>query len=131
MVQHPHNDTLVVTLKIRDCQVRHILIDQGSACDIMYVKCYKELSHHKDDLKQSDNPMVEFNGTLTLLLGITNLEIQAGRKTVTMQFTVIDTPSPNIILGRPWMHDMRVVPSTLHQLLRFPTEFGIEKVRGH
>ncbi|KAF5934467.1 hypothetical protein HYC85_030638 [Camellia sinensis] len=47
------------------------------------------------------------------------------------EFIVIDTPSPcNIILGRPWLHTMGAVPSTLHQLLRFPTEHGIEEVRG-
>ena len=34
------------------------------------------------------------------------------------------------ILGRSWLHAMGAVPSTLHQLLRFPTEHGIEEVRG-
>ncbi|XP_028092886.1 uncharacterized protein LOC114293065 [Camellia sinensis] len=63
-------------------------------------------------------------------LGTTNLEVQARTKMVTTDFTVIDTPSLyNIVLGRPWLHAMRVVPSTLHQLLRFPTEFGIEEVK--
>ncbi|XP_028114473.1 uncharacterized protein LOC114312450 [Camellia sinensis] len=130
MVQDPHNDTLLVTLKIGDWQVRRILIDHGSSCDIMYVRCYKELDLHPDDLEQSDNPMVGFNGTLTWPLGATNLEVQAGSKKVKMKFAVIDTPFPyNIILGRPWLHVMRVVPSMLHQLLRFPTDQGIEEVR--
>ncbi|GMP79097.1 hypothetical protein CsSME_00034767 [Camellia sinensis var. sinensis] len=30
----------------------------------------------------------------------------------------------------PWLHAMGAVPLTLHQLLRFPTEQGIEEVRG-
>ncbi|XP_028105053.1 uncharacterized protein LOC114304079 [Camellia sinensis] len=42
VVQHPHNDAQVVTLKIGECQVRRILIDQGNSCDIMYVRCHKE-----------------------------------------------------------------------------------------
>ncbi|KAF5931916.1 hypothetical protein HYC85_028087 [Camellia sinensis] len=47
------------------------------------------------------------------------------------EFMVIDTPSPyNIILGRPWLHTMGAVSSTLHQLLWFSTEHGIEEVRG-
>ncbi|GMP73163.1 hypothetical protein CsSME_00030995 [Camellia sinensis var. sinensis] len=75
--------------------------------------------------------MVGFNGTPTWPLGITSLEVQADTRKVITEFTVIDTPSPyNIILGRPWLHAMRAVPSTLHQLLRFPTEHGIEVVRG-
>ncbi|XP_028080286.1 uncharacterized protein LOC114281893 [Camellia sinensis] len=131
MVHHPPNDVLVVTLKVRDCQARHILIDQGNSCDIMYVRCYKELGLHKDDLKQSDSPMVGFNGTLTWLLETTRLEVQAGTKKVTIEFTIINTPFLyNNILGRPWLHAMRDIPSTLHQLLRFPAEQGIKEVRG-
>ena len=61
MVQHPHNDALVVSLQVGECQVKRILIDQGSSCDIMYVKCYKELGLHPDDLEQSSGPMVGFS----------------------------------------------------------------------
>ncbi|XP_028070013.1 uncharacterized protein LOC114272488 [Camellia sinensis] len=50
-VQHPYNDALVITLKIGDCQVRRILIDRSSSCDIKYVRCYKELGLHPDDLE--------------------------------------------------------------------------------
>ncbi|XP_028069929.1 uncharacterized protein LOC114272433 [Camellia sinensis] len=131
MVQHSHNDALVVILKDRDCQVRLILIDQGISCHIMYVRCYKEFGLHKDDLEQSDSPMVRFNGTPTWPVGTPSLEVQVGSKKVHTKFTLIDTLSLyNIILGRPWLYAIRVVPSTLHQLLRFPTEQGIEKVRG-
>ncbi|XP_028065310.1 uncharacterized protein LOC114268355 [Camellia sinensis] len=80
MVQHPHNYALVVTLKIGECQVRHILIDQGSCCDIMYVKCYKKLGLHQDDLEQSDSPMVRFNGTPTWPLEEINLDVQANTR---------------------------------------------------
>ncbi|CAL5402321.1 unnamed protein product [Camellia sinensis] len=53
------------------------------------------------------------------------------KKKIKTEFMVIDTPSPyNIILERPWLHTMGAVPSTLHQLLRFPTEHRIEEVRG-
>ncbi|CAL5430092.1 unnamed protein product [Camellia sinensis] len=129
MVQHPHNDALVVFLQVGECQVRCILIDQGSSCDIMYVRCYKELSLHPYDMEQSNSPMVGFNGTPTWPLGTTILEVQAGTRKITTEFIIIDTPSPyNIILGRPWLHAMRVVPSTLHQLLQFPTEHGIEEI---
>ena len=107
MVQHPHNDALVVSLQVGECQVKCILINQGNFCDIMYVRCYKELGLHPDDIEQSNGPMVGFNGTLTWPLGPVSLDVQAGTKKVTTEFTVIDTPSPyNIILGRPWLHAM-------------------------
>lgn len=80
MVQHPHNDALVVSLQVGECQVKRILIDQGSSCDIMYARCYKELGLHPDDMEQSNSPMVEFNGTPMWPLGAASLEVQAGAK---------------------------------------------------
>jgi len=75
--------------------------------------------------------MIGFNGTPTWPLGAVSLEVQAGTRKIKIEFTIIDTPSPyNIILGRPWLHAMGAIPSILHQLLRFPTEHGIEEVRG-
>ncbi|KAF3555995.1 hypothetical protein F2Q69_00013820 [Brassica cretica] len=35
-----------------------------------------------------------------------------------------------MILGRPWIHDMGAVPSTLHQMVKFPTPWGIRIIRG-
>lgn len=42
-----------------------------------------------------------------------------------------DFPSPRLatsiqhIVGRPWIHDMRAVPSTYHQCIKFPHN-GVE-----
>jgi len=36
----------------------------------------------------------------------------------------------NALLGRPWIHNMRAVPSTLHQVMKFPTSDGVKTVYG-
>ncbi|XP_019244324.1 PREDICTED: uncharacterized protein LOC109224192 [Nicotiana attenuata] len=36
----------------------------------------------------------------------------------------------NALFGRPWVHNMRAVSSTLHQALKFPTLGGIKMVYG-
>ncbi|XP_070036262.1 uncharacterized protein [Nicotiana tomentosiformis] len=47
------------------------------------------------------------------------------------KFQVIDADMAyNIILGRPWIHDKDVVPSTLHQVIKFPSQWGIRKIHG-
>nr|XP_016447223.1 PREDICTED: uncharacterized protein LOC107772244 [Nicotiana tabacum] len=44
-------------------------------------------------------------------------------------FEVVDSDMGyNIILGRPWLHEIRVVPSTYHQLLKFPPPDGIKQI---
>ena len=40
----PHNDALVVTLRIEGYDVKRVLIDQGSAVEIMYPNLYKRLN---------------------------------------------------------------------------------------
>ena len=67
----------------------------------MYVQCYKKLDLHPVDMEQSNSPMIGFNETPTWPLGTTSLEVQAGTRKITTDFTVIDTPFPyNIFLGR-------------------------------
>ncbi|XP_070015323.1 uncharacterized protein [Nicotiana sylvestris] len=36
----------------------------------------------------------------------------------------------NALLGRPWVHCMRAVPSTLHQMMKFLTKNRIKTVYG-
>ena len=50
---------------------------------------------------------------------------------LTRKFLVVDSQlAYNIILGRPWIHDMGAVPSTLHQMVKFPTPWGIRIIKG-
>ncbi|XP_075099210.1 uncharacterized protein LOC142176052 [Nicotiana tabacum] len=47
------------------------------------------------------------------------------------KFQVIDTDMAyNIILDRPWIHEMDDVPSTLHQVIKFPSQWGIRQIHG-
>ncbi|XP_028084648.1 uncharacterized protein LOC114285759 [Camellia sinensis] len=61
LIQTPHNDALVVTLRIRDFNVKHILIDQGSLIEIMYYNAFKQLKLRDTDLALATSPLVGFN----------------------------------------------------------------------
>ena len=53
-------------------------------------------------------------------------------KEVMINFIVVNSFSPyTAILGRPWIHAMGAVPSTLHVKVKFHTEHGIATVRGN
>ena len=48
-----------------------------------------------------------------------------------IEFLVVDVPSLyTAIMGRRWLHKLKAVPSSLHQKLRFPTDFGIMEIKG-
>ena len=52
-------------------------------------------------------------------------------KEVTITFIVVSSFSPyTAILGRPWIHTIGAVPSTLHAKVKFHTEQGMAVVQG-
>ena len=52
-------------------------------------------------------------------------------KEVMVTFIVVNSFSPyTTILGRPWIHAMGVVPSTLHVKVKFHIEQGVAVARG-
>ena len=64
-----------------------------------------------------------FDGTRREVIGEIEIEMQIGPCTFNVEFQVMDIlPSYNCLLGRPWIHIVGVVPSTLHQKIKFVTE---------
>ena len=59
----PYNhtiDALVVTLKIGGYDVKRVMIDQGSAAEIIYPDLYKGLSLKPENLTTYSSPLVSF-----------------------------------------------------------------------
>ena len=65
----PHNDALVVTLRIEGYDVRRVMVDQGSCVEIMYPDLYRGLNLKLEDLTTYDLPLVSFDGKLVTLKG--------------------------------------------------------------
>ncbi|XP_028054373.1 uncharacterized protein LOC114258601 [Camellia sinensis] len=127
----PHTDPLVVELRMNKFTVQRILIDQRSTSEIMYYKTFVKLDFTDSDLLPADYPLFDFNANPEYPLGKITLLVQASARSVDVEFLVVKLPSPyNLIMGITWLHTMQAMPSTYHQLLRFPTEYGIEKIRG-
>ncbi|XP_016509438.1 uncharacterized protein LOC107826908 [Nicotiana tabacum] len=126
-VMIPYNDSLVIYLLVHDTNVKHILIDPGSFVNIILLIVVNEM--------QADDKMVPKARTLSRFDNsniVTKGEIMLTTFTEGVvkdtKFQVVDTDMGyNMILGRPWIHDMDVVPSTLHQVIKFPSQWWINK----
>jgi hypothetical protein len=130
-VQLPHNDPLVITLRIGNYDVKRVLIDQGSFSEVMYQGLYEKLGLGESDLTNFTSLVFGFLGESVIPGGKIPLPILAGLVNLQTEFIVIQALSPsNAIMGRDWLHKMKAVPSTLHQKLRFPTNDGIMEVNG-
>ena len=42
-VQYPHCDPLVITVRLRTFDVMKVLVDTGSAVEVMYHSCFKRM----------------------------------------------------------------------------------------
>ena len=73
-----------------------------------------------------ENPrrlLSKFNGATTTFRGDVVLPIQVGPVTLNVQFSVVkDLSHFYAIMGRAWLHRMKVVPSTYHEMVSYLTE---------
>ena len=71
----PHDDALVVTLKIGGYDVKRMLMDQGSGAEIMYPDIFKRLNLRFKDLTAYDSPLVSFDGKTVIPKGQIRLPV--------------------------------------------------------
>ncbi|KAL6320610.1 hypothetical protein AAG906_008610 [Vitis piasezkii] len=77
------------------------------------------------NLEIPEQILLGFNGASTMSLGDIVLLVQVGPVTLNVQFLVVEDLSPfNTILGHAWLHGMKVIPSTYHQMVSYLTEDG-------
>ena len=127
----PHDDTLVVTLRIGGYDVRRMLVDQGSVVEIMYPDLYKGLNLKSDDLTAYESPLVSFKGKTVIPKGQIKLPIQTDSEVIEVDFIVVDSYSPyTAIVARPWLHALGVVSSTLHQKVKYPSKGLVKEILG-
>ncbi|KAI5382548.1 hypothetical protein KIW84_070108 [Lathyrus oleraceus] len=61
-----------------------------------------------------------FDGSRKTVIGEVDLPVKIGPSNFQITFQVMDIhPAYSCILGRPWIHEVGVVTSTLHQKLKF------------
>ena len=98
----------------------------------MSYETFKQLKLQDKDLAPAVSPRIGFTSMPEWPVGKIILPVRAGSVTKQVEFWVLKVPSTyNIILGRTWLHAMRSVASSYHQVMRFPNDTGvIEEVYG-
>ena len=119
----PHHDALVLTICINNFDVHRILIDSGSAVDLLYLPAFNQMKVPIDHLHFAGRVLSGFNGSTTLPVGDITFFGKAGPVTQQVLFSVVEDLWPyNAILGQAWLHAMKAIPSTYHQTISYLTE---------
>ncbi|GKV28094.1 hypothetical protein SLEP1_g37185 [Rubroshorea leprosula] len=132
----PHNDPLVTSVMIKNCEVQRVLVDTGSAPDIMYFHCFESLGLDPALLQKYDGPIYGFNNQPVPVEGVLTLHVAFGSGktyvTPSVRFLVVKMASSfNIVIGRPTLTEIRAVVSQSHLCMKFPTPMGIATLRGN
>ncbi|KAG9453929.1 hypothetical protein H6P81_006833 [Aristolochia fimbriata] len=115
-----HNRLLFVSSYIRDHKINRILVDCGSAINILPIRMMKNVGLSAGDLSPSSLLIQGFNQEGQRMLGMINLKLHIGDIVAETPFQVIvSRTSYNLFLGRPWLHANGVVPLTHHQCFKY------------
>lgn len=126
-----HNDPLFITVKAMKKAILMVLIDNGSALNVCPLRVASCLGIEMRDLVPSDQIVKAYDNTRREVLGTTTLDVDFGPITVPTSFQVIDVPTSfNLLLGRPWIHHHKAIPSSLHQKVKFPHDGKIITIKG-
>ena len=127
----PHEDALVITIRIGGYDVKRVTMDQGSVAKIMYPNLYKKLNLRAEDLTPYSSPLVSFKGKIIIPKGQIKLFVQTSSEVVEVDFIIVDAYSPYIaIVAKSWLHTLGVVSSTLHQKVKYLLEGQIKEILG-
>ena len=70
-----YDNALLITLKIGGYNVKRVIVDRGSAAEIMYPALFKGLKLKSKDLLPYNSPLMSFDGKLVTSKGMISLPI--------------------------------------------------------
>ncbi|KAK4384640.1 hypothetical protein Sango_3040800 [Sesamum angolense] len=127
----PHNRPLFVAGYVREQKMNRILIDEGSTVNILPLRILKELEIPIDELSNNRLMIQGFNQGGQRAVGIIRMQLTMEDMVSSALFHVIDAKTfYNMLLGRPWLHENAVVPSTWHQCFKYCRNGIVKKVLG-
>ncbi|PKA59965.1 hypothetical protein AXF42_Ash009649 [Apostasia shenzhenica] len=126
---------IVVVARITDFDVRRVLLDSGSAADILFESAFLQMGLKEANLLRAGTTLLGFSGERVQPLGFITLPVSFGddngHAMSMVNFAVIKAKSGyNAILGRTTLNSFGMVISTTHLCAKFPTSSGVVTIRG-
>nr|XP_009759555.1 PREDICTED: uncharacterized protein LOC104212072 [Nicotiana sylvestris] len=129
-LSHPHNKALVISFLLNNIQIKGVLVDLGSSANVIRSTVVEQLGL-LDQVIPTSRILNGFNMAGEATEGEITLHVNISDAVKDTRFHIIKGDIKyNALLGRPWIHNMNAVPSTLHQMMKFLTKDGIKMVYG-
>ena len=133
--QHPHDDPLVIRVVVANKTIHRVLVYNGSSADIIFESAFDKMGIGREKLEPVSTHLRGFSGEKVLPLGSIQLVLTLGdppcQATTTVRFLIVDASfAYNMLLDRPSLNAIKVIPSAYHMMIKFPTTSGVGMVRG-
>ncbi|XP_019451885.1 PREDICTED: uncharacterized protein LOC109353985 [Lupinus angustifolius] len=110
-----HTNPLHISIMYQNFLIGKFLIDNGSSLNVISKRTLSRLPVDASYMKPSSMVVKAFDGSNRDVMGEMELPIKIGPCTFQIVFLIMDiNPSYSCLLGRPWIHALGAVPSTLH-----------------
>jgi len=87
--------------------------------DIIFLSTLEKMGISRADVVGPPSPLVAFTSKSAMSFRTIKLPVLAGKMSKIVDFFVFEKPAAyNIILGTPWIYQMKAVPSTYHHCLK-------------
>ncbi|RDX91394.1 hypothetical protein CR513_26638, partial [Mucuna pruriens] len=115
-----HNRAFNISVKCLGHLLTRVLIDNGSSLNVMPKATLEKLHYDRTKVKSSTIIVRAFDGSKREVMGEVEISIQIGPFIFRISFQIMDIKLVySCLLGRPWIHASRAVPSSLHKKLKF------------
>ena len=135
-LHHPHDDAIIVSLRVGDYNMNWVLVDYGKSTDILYYPAFQQMRIDREYLIPINAPLVSFGRMRVFPIGAVTFSVMVGdypqQITKEVTFLVVDCSSAyNAILGQPTLNSWKAVTSTYHLMIKFPMDYGVRELRGN
>jgi hypothetical protein len=132
---YPHNDAMVISCVIKGFLVHNVLVDTGSASDIIFAKAFRQMQEQDDKIHDATHPLCGFRGREILALGKITMSITFvyvhNTRTEQVFFDNVDMEYPyNAIIGRGTLNAFEAILNPAYLYIKIPSDQGPIGVHG-
>ncbi|XP_010650381.1 uncharacterized protein LOC100855002 [Vitis vinifera] len=115
-----HTRPLYISVGCSGRRVPSILLDNSSTLNVCPLATTIALGYAPSDFGPSTQTVRAYDSTRREVMGTLEIELLISPATFVTVFQVLRIPTSfNLLLGRPWIHRVGAIPSSLHQKVKF------------